>query len=163
MLWAWSAMLALLCTLISYPGIWYSDSYVRVTTGEAVLNAVVKMLQGHRALLETHNAFSLIPSFFIAASLGATGHVAFYTFAQAFAFFAAVFLLIRELCPPGWKPFSTAMPTPITWAFVCSQSFIIPRTASPSARKSSMISTRLPSGRYRRSIRMVFCVLCVNE
>lgn len=103
MLWAWSAMLALLCTLISYPGIWYSDSYVRVTTGEAVLNAVVKMLQGHRALLETHNAFSLIPSFFIAASLGATGHVAFYTFAQAFAFFAAIFLLIRELCPPGWK------------------------------------------------------------
>lgn len=103
MLWAWSAALALLCTLISYPGIWYSDSYVRVATGEAVLNAVVKMLQGHRTLLETHNAFSLIPSFFMAVSLGITGHVALYTFAQAFAFFVAVFLLIREVSPPGWK------------------------------------------------------------
>ncbi|MBQ8072603.1 MAG: hypothetical protein IJ231_02455 [Clostridia bacterium] len=99
-LWAWSAALALLCTLISYPGIWYSDSFVRVTTGGAVLNAVVKALTGHRIVVETFNAFSVIPSFFMAASLGLTGHVALYTFAQAFAFFAALFLLIRELDPP---------------------------------------------------------------
>ena len=99
----WSALLALLCTLITYPGIWYSDSYVRVETGGAVLNAMVKTLTGHRAPLETGNAFTLIPSFFMALSRGLTGHVALYTFGQAFAFFAAVFLLIRELNPrrPG--------------------------------------------------------------
>ena len=97
--WRGSAALALLCTLVSYPGIWYSDSYVRVTTGGAVLNAVVKALTGHRILLETHNAFSVIPSFFMAASIGLTGHVGLYTFLQAFAFFSAVFLLIRELKP----------------------------------------------------------------
>ena len=98
-IWFWSGVLALLCTLISYPGIWYSDSYVRVTTGEAVLNAIVKTLTGQRFPLETGNAFTIIPSFFMAVSQGLTGHVALYTFMQAFAFFAATFLLIRELNP----------------------------------------------------------------
>ena len=65
-LFFWSAALALLCTFISYPGIWYSDSYVRVSTGHAVLNAMAKTLTGHRMPLETGNPFTLIPSFFMA-------------------------------------------------------------------------------------------------
>ncbi len=96
-IWLWSAILALLCTMITYPGIWYSDSYVRVETGKAVLNRIVKTLIGQRARLDTGNAFTIIPSFFMALSLGITGHVVLYTFTQAFAFFAATFLLIREL------------------------------------------------------------------
>ena len=99
----WSVVLALLCSFISYPGIWYSDSYVRVTTGGAVLNAIVKTLTGRRFTLDTGNAFTIIPSFFMAISQGLTGHVGLYTFAQALAFFAAVFLLIRELNPKYWK------------------------------------------------------------
>ena len=95
----WSAVLALLCTFISYPGIWYSDSYVRVTTGQAALNAVIKTLTGHRFRLDTGNAFTIVPSFLMAFSQGLTGHVGLYTFLQAFAFFAAVFLLIREMSP----------------------------------------------------------------
>ncbi len=95
------AVLALMCTLLSYPGIFYSDSYVRVETGRAVLNSIVKTLTGHRFILETDNAFTVIPSFFMALSFGLTGHVALYTFAQSFSLFAAVFLLIRELNPPG--------------------------------------------------------------
>ena len=98
-IWFWSGVLALLCMLISYPGIWYSDSYVRVTTGEAVLNTIIKTITGHRAPLETGNAFTIIPSFFMAISQGLTGHVGLYTFMQAFAFFAATFLLIRDLNP----------------------------------------------------------------
>lgn len=97
--WVWSGVLALLCTLISYPGIWYSDSYVRVATGNAVLHTVLNTLLGRGAPLDTGNAFSVIPSFFMALSIGATGHVGLYTFAQAFAFFAAAFLLIREVNP----------------------------------------------------------------
>ncbi len=102
-IWLLSAALALLCTFITYPGIWYSDSYVRVTTGGAFLNAIVKTLTGHRAYLYTGNAFSLAPSFFMALSMGLTGHVGLYTFCQAFLFFAATFLLIRELTPGRWK------------------------------------------------------------
>ena len=101
--WLWSAVLALLCTLISYPGIWYSDSYVRVATGGAVLNAIVKTLTGHRAPLYTGNAFTVTPSLFMGLSIGVTGHVALYTFCQAFAFFAATFLLIREMNPGSRK------------------------------------------------------------
>lgn len=96
-LWAASGLLALLCTLISYPGIWYSDSYVRVATGNAVLNAVIQALKGHPITLETGNAFTVVPSFFIALCLGLTGQPALYTFCQAFFFFAAVFLLIRDI------------------------------------------------------------------
>ena len=62
-LWGWSAVLALLCTMITYPGIWYSDSYVRVTTAYAVMNSVKITLAGHPAPLYTGNAFTVIPSF----------------------------------------------------------------------------------------------------
>ena len=93
----WSAVMALICTLISYPGIWYSDSYVRVSMANAVLNTVVNTLKGHPAALDTWNAFTVIPSFFIAASIGLTGQVGLYTFVQAFSFFAMMFLLVREM------------------------------------------------------------------
>ncbi len=102
-LFLWCAALALFCTFISYPGIWYSDSYARVTTGNAVMSAVVRTLKGQRAPVNTGNPFTLIPSFFMAVSQGLTGHVALYTFGQAFVFFAAVSLLIRELNPSGWR------------------------------------------------------------
>ena len=102
-IWLWSAALALLCTLISWPGIWYSDSYVRVDTASAILDAIAKTLTGHRYHLETGNWFTVIPSFFIAVSLGLTDRAVLYIFGQAFAFFAATFLLIRELNPTGRK------------------------------------------------------------
>ncbi|MBQ3705671.1 MAG: hypothetical protein II888_04380 [Clostridia bacterium] len=98
-IWCWSFVLALLCTLITWPGVWYSDSYVRVNTGNAILNTLINLLHGRRVPLETDNAFSVLPSFFMALSIGLTGHVSLYTFLQAFAFFAAAFLLIREVNP----------------------------------------------------------------
>ena len=62
-IWFWCAVLALLCTFATYPGIWYSDSYVRVETGRAAFNAVVKTLIGQGRPLQTRNHFTLIPSF----------------------------------------------------------------------------------------------------
>ena len=101
-IWLGSAGMALLCTLITYPGIFYSDSYVRVTTGHAVLNQVIGVLKGGGGSLNTGNGFTLIPSFFMAGSIWLSGTVGLYAFLQAFAFFAAVFLLIREM-NPTWK------------------------------------------------------------
>ena len=100
--WLWSAVLALLCTLITYPGIFYSDSYVRVTTGHAVLSNVILTLKGRGTPLDTGNGFTLLPSFLMAFSIWLCGTVALYTFFQAFLFFAAVLLLIREM-NPGWR------------------------------------------------------------
>ena len=101
-LWFWSAALALICTLITYPGIFYSDSYVRVTTGHAVLNNIIMTLKGSGSPLNTENGFTLIPSFFMAGSIWMSGTVGLYAFLQAFVFFAAVFLLIQEM-NPAWK------------------------------------------------------------
>ncbi len=102
-IWMASLILAVLCTLITYPGIWYSDSYVRVTTGLAVAGQIQDTLTGHASPLYTGNAFTVIPSFFIAACHMLSGSFALYTFCQAFALFASVFLLIRELDPPFRK------------------------------------------------------------
>ena len=103
-IWMGSILMALLCLSVSYPGIFYSDSYVRVATGKAVWNNIIQTLTGNRQPLKTDNAFTVIPSFIMSLSLGLTGHVALYTFFQAFAFFAAVFLLIRELNPALKRP-----------------------------------------------------------
>ena len=126
-LFLWSAALALLATFISYPGIWYSDSYVRVTTGGAVLNAVIKTLTGHRAYLNTDNAFTIVPSFFMAFSQGLTGHVGLYTFLQAFAFFAATAAYSASVRPghcssQAWNLGKGCLPIPIRYARVKAKS-----------------------------------------
>ena len=38
----------------------------------------------------------------------------------------------RSCAPPGWKPFSTPMPTPTTGQLRCAHRLIIPDTACPS-------------------------------
>jgi len=45
----------------------------------------------------------------------------------------------RMICPPGWKPFSTAMPIPDTAAPAIWTIWIRPCSAHPFARKSSII------------------------
>ena len=55
----------------------------------------------------------------------------------------------RRRLPPGWKPFSTAMPMPSTMAPACSQISMRPSSAHPLARKSSMMRTCSPLLRKR--------------
>lgn len=102
-IWAWSIMLALLCTLISYPGIWYSDSYGRVDYANVVLSCGWKVLTGQRSSISAQSWVTIIPSFFMAASKAVTGNVVGYTCLQAFAFFAATFLFIKKLNTPYRK------------------------------------------------------------
>ena len=54
----------------------------------------------------------------------------------------------RSRFPPGWKPFSMAMPMPATWAPACSMMVMRPWRALPFARKSSMIRMFSPGFRY---------------
>lgn len=90
-------VLALLCTFISYPGIWYSDSYGRVNFANVIKKDAKLLLTGEGISEASQNWLTVVPSFFMAISKYLTGHVALYTFAQSFAFLSVTFLFIKKL------------------------------------------------------------------
>lgn len=98
--WAFSAALSLICTLITYPGIWYSDSYHRINLSTNLLRNLYLMGTGHGAEVSEQSWLTVVPSYFMAVSKALTWQYGLYTFAQAFAFFAATFLLVRRLGAP---------------------------------------------------------------
>ena len=88
------------CVLISYPGIFYSDSYGRVWIADELRTSIKLLLTGQADLMETTECwFSVVPSFLMAICRGFTGNLATYTLAQSFSFFLVTFLLIKKLSP----------------------------------------------------------------
>lgn len=98
-----SIVLALICTFISYPGIWYSDSYSRVGAVNVVYNCAWKVVTGHRSEIVASSWITIVPSFFMAACKLITGNIASYTCLQAFVFFLLTFIFIKELDAPYKK------------------------------------------------------------
>lgn len=90
-------ILALMCTFISYPGIWYSDSYSRVDFANVIIRDIGLLATGRGSIEPSKSWLTVIPSFFMAISKFFTGNVLAYTFAQSFAFLFVTFLLIRKL------------------------------------------------------------------
>lgn len=45
-----SVVLAMLSTLVSYPGIWYSDSYARVIYADSIMQKIENMFEGARRI-----------------------------------------------------------------------------------------------------------------
>lgn len=83
-----SLLIAIVCVLISYPGILYSDSYGRVDTADKVRVAINLLLSGQYERIEPMECWiTLVPSIFIALAKMLTGNIATYTLAQSFAFF----------------------------------------------------------------------------
>ena len=92
-----SLILAIICTFITYPGIWYSDSYSRVDFSDTVLDCIKKVLLGQRVSINVSSWLTVVPSFYIAICKFFTGNIAMYTFFQATLFFLATFLLVKKL------------------------------------------------------------------
>lgn len=91
-----SLLMAGFCVIISYPGIFYSDSYVRVENADKIRAAISALFTGGEAI-EIHSWLTIIPSVFMAICKIVTGNIAFYTFIQAFFFFLVTFLLIKKI------------------------------------------------------------------
>lgn len=89
--------MAIFCVLISYPGIFYSDSYARVETADKIRGAVSMLLAGQRDAIEIRSWITVIPSCLMAVCKMVTGNIASYTFLQAFAFFVISFLFIKRI------------------------------------------------------------------
>lgn len=94
---AWSLLMAGFCVIISYPGIFYSDSYARVETADKVRAAISMLFSGQRDAIAIRSWITVIPSVFMAICKILTGNIAFYTFVQAFSFFLVTFLLIKKI------------------------------------------------------------------
>ena len=92
-----SLFLAILCTLITYPGIWYSDSYSRYNMSLTIGKCLKMILNGQRNLINVSCWLTVVPSFFMEFFKVITGNIAAYTVFQAFMFFQATFLLCKKL------------------------------------------------------------------
>ena len=92
-----SLFLAILCTLITYPGIWYSDSYGRYNMSLTIGKCLKMILNGQRNLINVSCWLTVVPSFFMEFFKVITGNIAAYTVFQAFMFFQATFLLCKKL------------------------------------------------------------------
>lgn len=84
-----SLLLAIICTLISYPGFLYTDSYTRIENAQKLLE--INKPETIISWLTT------IPSFSIALSLKLVGNISLYTLTKAFLFFLFSNLLINNL------------------------------------------------------------------
>lgn len=92
--------LALFTTMVSYPGIMYTDSYGRIDLARELI-AKFKMLLSGQQISSTNAWLTYVPSFFIAFCIGVTGNVAFYTFLQAFVYYFLTFIMIDRLTEKG--------------------------------------------------------------
>lgn len=92
-----SLVIAVFCVLISYPGIFYSDSYARVETADKIRASIGMLLSGERDTIEIRSWLTVIPSIFMVACKVIVGNIAGYTLLQAFAFFFLSFLLIKRI------------------------------------------------------------------
>ena len=80
-------MLGGIFTLITYPGIWYSDSYARAMIASQISDGV--------DYSEVSTFLSLLPQLFISWGLKLTGNFAFYTWVQASFFLGTLIYVIR--------------------------------------------------------------------
>lgn len=90
-------ILSIICTIITYPGIFYSDSYVRLEFSNEIIDALKEIMLGNRSDINMESWLTVVPSFFIAICKLITGNIAFYTVMQSFMFFLSAFFLAKKL------------------------------------------------------------------
>lgn len=88
-------LLAILITLISYPGFFYTDSVSRVNFAKQFGEILSDYFAGKPR--ETESWLTVIPQIFIFISMKITGGIGLYTFTQAFLAYLTVALLFKKI------------------------------------------------------------------
>lgn len=80
-------------TILSYPGILYSDSYERISFADGLKMSFQALLSGDSGLHSLNSWLTVTPSFFILLSKELVGSIVLYTFVQClvFWFFTVVY------------------------------------------------------------------------
>lgn len=97
-------ILSIVCTMITYPGIYYSDSYGRVSRSTEILNGIKALLKNGIFIPQSSWWLTPIPSIMMAITRLFVDNIAFYTFLQAFFFFLLTCLLIKK-CQVKYRSF----------------------------------------------------------
>lgn len=92
-----SLLISIICTIITYPGILYSDSFARINLYYVINDSIKKLFSGQRQIINASAWMTLTPSYFITMCINITGNVAMYTFFQAFLFIYLSLLLVKRL------------------------------------------------------------------
>lgn len=88
-------VLSAVLTFISYPGIWYSDSYERVKMAKTMEDVVSNAIDG--ANQNYYFRFTPVFSYLMSVAIAFTGNIAFYTMAQTFFFMSSIVIFIYRV------------------------------------------------------------------
>ena len=98
-----SLFIAVFLTILTYPGILYSDSYSRIGYAQNFRLWIHNLFEGNTSLVQDGVWLTLEPSFFIYLSLRLTGNISMYTFMQCFLCYFTAFVLAGELSRHNYR------------------------------------------------------------
>ena len=113
------AFIATFLTMLSYPGILYSDSYTRISLASDLKRSLQAFFSGNIETESFRSWLTIVPSFFILLSEEIVGSIALYTFMQCFLFFLIILVLSENLTMRGHKIWNKicVICSPVIWAY----------------------------------------------
>lgn len=112
-------VISIFLTILSYPGILYSDSYTRIEFADSLKMVIHAFVSGNSQLTVMDSWLTVLPSFFILLSKEIVGSIVLYTFIQclSFWFFTYAFLnQLNENSHPLWNMICIVL-SPVMLAF----------------------------------------------
>lgn len=90
-------VLAIICVMITYPGVFYSDSYSRINSAIITEKNIKAFIKHGTVFPKTNSWLTPVPSILMAISNLFVHNISFYTFLQAFLYFFVTYLLIKKI------------------------------------------------------------------
>ncbi|MBR1391642.1 MAG: hypothetical protein IJ567_09440 [Lachnospiraceae bacterium] len=112
-------LISIFLSILSYPGIIYSDSYGRIEFTSSIKMSLHAFFTGNADLTETSFWLTVTPSFFMLLSKEIAGSILLYTFVQCLALFFVTFAFADKLNShryTKWNTFGIIL-SPVMWAF----------------------------------------------
>lgn len=106
-------------TILSYPGIIYSDSYGRISFADSLKMSIHAFMSGNAELSSLSSWLTVTPSFFILLSKEIVGSIVLYTFVQCLLFWFFTIVFVDQLNGhkyPIWNKICVLI-SPVMWAF----------------------------------------------
>ena len=112
-----SILIAIFLTILTYPGIMYSDSYARIGVTSELKTAIHAFNVGNVSMTNLASWLTITPSFFILLSEQIVGSVVLYTFVQCFLLFLSTYIMGDGLTNEGHRRWNRLCITlnPVLW------------------------------------------------
>ena len=114
-----SVFISIICTLITYPGVLYSDSYSRTYYADSLRMTLHAFLTGNAQAYPTGSWITVTPSFFILLSKTIVGSIVLFTITQSLALWFFSFVFTEQLNKQNHKIRIALciIVSPVMWAF----------------------------------------------